>query len=185
MPRSWVLCFQLPLLLGFCCNIDGTSYQSSYYQTDVRRCWFDKNSQRVLAILSCKGFGKKIRSKIIWIFVIFRDIKLLRVSKAFQIMQMVWNRGFFSIVACQRDWAEAPPNNLYICQIMRFREMLDFPDFINWELDTPFHLLGTTTWSKTSKNATKMQLFSETSWSRFISNLLECLGLWCWLSGSR
>ena len=124
-------------------------------------------------------------SKMMWSFVIFSDIKQLRVSKAFQIMQMVWNRGFFSIVACQRDWAEAPPNNLYICQIMRFREMLDFPDFINWELDTPFHLLGTTTWSKTSKNATKMQLFSETSWSRFISNLLECLGLWCWLSGSR
>ena len=110
-----------------------------------------------------------------WSFVIFSDIKQLRVSKAFQIMQMVWNRGFFSIVACQRQWAEAPPNNLHICQIMRFREMLNFPDFINWKLDTPFHLLGTTTWSKTSKNATKLQLFSETSWARFISNILECL----------
>ena len=127
----------------------------------------------------------KIWSKIIWSFVIFSDIKQLRVSKAFQIMQMVWNRGFFSIVACQRQWAEAPPNNLHICQIMRFREMLNFPDFINWKLDTPFHLLGTTTWSKTSKNASKLHFFSETSRSRFISNILDCLGLWCGLSGSR
>ena len=89
-------------------------------------------------------------------------LKLFRNLKNIETQKWFWNVDFFSIIqmlACHHPWAEATPNNLHICQIMRFWEILDlrhaFPSSWPSGLNSP----------KMPPNGIR----SKTSWACFIS----------------